>query len=222
MGRERHHGKGYSRNVFLAFDDKCMGDKWEKIKDKYKKLGHADEPGKATFDASKNPDSLNTFSFHPWAVRHDDGSNELGVIIAGTSDVWDNAPFDIAQFRDPSVKRTEVTIAKDKDEKEQQQIKLLEKVIKSWGNNSASAKAKDPDGEYYSFEHYNCGTWAQKMITDSGLPAPSMTMNMGTGLGYGLDNTGIPQGVYGIGTAAALMWGIAKDIKNDISGIFEP
>ena len=37
------------------------------------------------------------------------------------------------------------------------------------------------------------------MIRNAGLQVPDINMNIGTGLGYGADYTGVPQSLYGAG-----------------------
>lgn len=135
---------------------------------------------------------INTFSFHPWSVRHGDTSkNRIWVLVTEGSDVIQNSEYDIINF-DPNNKTSTAEITNDEDG----QIRLLDTAVKSWQINSKSAESNDYG--YYSFPYNNCGTWATRMITLSGLQVPSLPMNLGTGLGYGMDYTGIPQSLFGV------------------------
>ena len=163
-------------HVYLAFDNKCTGQKWQ------------DELNAHVSDGIEADKKLHTFSFHPWSVKHNGEKNKAGVLVTDGSDVVYRDEVDVKSIENKIASLKEIT------SKEDDQIRLFRIAVMSWKINSAGGS----DIGHYSFLTNNCAHWATAMIRQAGLPIPltAYFFNGGTAVGGPMDRTGLPQAVY--------------------------
>lgn len=198
-------------HVFLAFD---LGgiedeDQWNQlVRELNANVPNGIMAGVAPYDSRGGGiwDDAWTFSFHPYSVLTGDGQlNTVSVVTTEGSYVAYGAPEDLDAVSRPGAGGgffQRIITSNQAD-----QMRLYRAAITSRNINNSAPTTVDP--QRYEFPIFNCGSWVNHILTREGFAFPNETINLGVGLGTGLDRTGIPQ-VLGIG---------ARGIGMGINGI---
>ncbi len=142
-----------------------------------------------------NDPILTTFSFHPYSVATGDGRlNHTSTIDTYGSYVAYNDPIDQAAF---AMKGTGYKRRRVVSENFQLQARIYRAAVRSRNINNSSPTSVDPSR--YQFPTCNCGSWAELILRRNGVEISNELINLGVGLGRGLDKSPIPGAVTIIG-----------------------
>ena len=184
VGLTWHTGR-LTGHVYLAFDSKGMGSKWDAT---LKKHGYTKA---ANYDPQNPRQYVDwiTHSFHPWNVKTDDSTGQRVSVVYTEGSYVDISGYD-ADIR-PIVKGDAILIPITSDETEQ--IRLFELSEKSAMANNKSMRAGDHGA--YSFVKRNCADGAKRLVLGAGLkwPKAAYLWNLGVGVEGPMDWTLIPQ-----------------------------
>ncbi len=179
-------------HIFLAFDEKGLSDdeksQWCKLVSNSDQGSQIPEGVMGGVDPYTSSPYLTTFSFHPYSVMKGDSQlNHVAVADTRGSYLAYNAFQDQNAFEKEGIGYYRRMIT----DKFDRQVQIYKSAIRSRNINNSAPTRSDPG--HYQFAKCNCGTWVMTMLARNGETMPKGFENLGVGLGYGIDRTGIPQ-----------------------------